>query len=180
MPKKIIKKTPIKKPKTKKVTKKKEKVLTNKETSFIQEYLKDFNGTQAAIRSGYSFNTACSIGSENLRKPHIKIRIDAHKEAIRKANNLSIADIVKDLQHIKNLALQLKPVIVFDRKTQQHIETGELKLDLKAAAKATELLGKTIGAFNEDNKLSIEGQIVHLDKKDFKKVIKDVKGSDDV
>lgn len=45
--------------------------LSNKQKKFVEEYLKDYNATQAAIRSGYSEKTAYSIGSENLKKPEI-------------------------------------------------------------------------------------------------------------
>lgn len=48
-----------------------EKRLTAKEFRFCEEYLVDFNGTQAAIRAGYSAKTAAQIAYENLRKPHI-------------------------------------------------------------------------------------------------------------
>ena len=41
--------------------------LTNKQIAFINEYLKDFNATQAAIRAGYSAKTAYSIGPEKLK-----------------------------------------------------------------------------------------------------------------
>jgi phage terminase small subunit len=45
--------------------------LSAKEFQFCQEYLIDLNGTQAAIRAGYSQKTAAVIAYENLRKPHI-------------------------------------------------------------------------------------------------------------
>lgn len=44
---------------------------------FKGEYLIDLNATQAAIRAGYSADTAKSIGQENLTKPDIKAAIDA-------------------------------------------------------------------------------------------------------
>jgi phage terminase small subunit len=53
----------------------KEKKPTAKERRFIEEYLVDLNGTQAAIRAGYSAKSAASIASENLRKPHIAVAI---------------------------------------------------------------------------------------------------------
>ena len=37
-----------------------------------EEYLVDLNATQAAIRAGYSVESAGSIGSENLTKPEIR------------------------------------------------------------------------------------------------------------
>ena len=50
--------------------------MTEKQKRFVEEYLIDLNATQAAIRAGYSPQTAYSIGEENLRKPEIKSRID--------------------------------------------------------------------------------------------------------
>ncbi len=47
--------------------------MTTKQIIFIEEYLKDLNATNAAIRSGYSPNSAYSIGSENLKKPEVKL-----------------------------------------------------------------------------------------------------------
>lgn len=49
--------------------------LTDKQEMFCQEYLKDLNLTQAAIRAGYSEKTAKEIGCENLTKPNIQLRI---------------------------------------------------------------------------------------------------------
>lgn len=51
--------------------------LTVKQRRFVEEYCTDYNATQAAIRAGYSENTAAIIGWENLRKPNIS-------EAIKK------------------------------------------------------------------------------------------------
>lgn len=50
--------------------------MTKKQKRFVEEYLIDLNATQAAIRAGYSPQTAYSIGEENLRKPEIKSEID--------------------------------------------------------------------------------------------------------
>ncbi len=46
--------------------------LTQKQKLFCLEYMIDFNGTQAAIRAGYSKKTSGKIGSENLKKPDIQ------------------------------------------------------------------------------------------------------------
>ena len=54
--------------------------LTDKQQAFVLEYLKDFNATQAAIRAGYSVDTAGAIGHENLKKPEIRQQIDRHFE----------------------------------------------------------------------------------------------------
>lgn len=45
--------------------------LTPKQQRFCEEYLIDLNATQAAIRAGYSPDTAGAMGWENLKKPEI-------------------------------------------------------------------------------------------------------------
>jgi len=45
--------------------------LRRRQRAFIEEYLKCWNATEAAIRVGYSKRTAYSIGHENLNKPEI-------------------------------------------------------------------------------------------------------------
>lgn len=56
--------------------------LTDKEWAFCLEYPKDWNGTQAAIRAGYSSNSAAEIAYENLRKPHIKAALKSVYEEL--------------------------------------------------------------------------------------------------
>jgi hypothetical protein len=51
--------------------------ITDKQTRFVEEYLVDCNATQAAIRAGYSHDSAANIGWENVRKPQIRNRICA-------------------------------------------------------------------------------------------------------
>lgn len=47
-------------------------LLTPQQTLFVSEYLKDFNGLQAAIRAGYSPKTAGSQASRMLK--HVKVQ----------------------------------------------------------------------------------------------------------
>lgn len=56
--------------------------LTNKEKVFVDEYLKCFNGAQAARNAGYSKNSIYSIAYENLRKPEIQAEIDKRMSEI--------------------------------------------------------------------------------------------------
>jgi phage terminase small subunit len=50
--------------------------LTDRQSLFCIEYVKDLNATQAAIRAGYSVDSARFIGHENLTKPYIRQNID--------------------------------------------------------------------------------------------------------
>lgn len=54
-----------------------ERPLTARQRAFIREYRVDRNGTQAAIRAGYSKSTADVIASQNLAKIKIAREIQA-------------------------------------------------------------------------------------------------------
>jgi phage terminase small subunit len=60
--------------------------LTPKQQRFVEEYLVDFNATQAALRAGYSAKSATAIGAENLTKPEVRSAVRAAlKERSRRA-----------------------------------------------------------------------------------------------
>lgn len=56
---------------------KKEEDFTGKEKLFVQEYLKDMNGSAAVVRAGYSAKYANRYSSEILKKPHIRSAINS-------------------------------------------------------------------------------------------------------
>ncbi len=94
--------------------------LTEKQERFCNEYLVDYNATQAATRSGYSANTAYSIAHELLSKPEIRQRIDELQDNI--FANLSEKLIIEQIWRVYKTAIE-------DKK-------------LSDALKAQELLGK--------------------------------------
>lgn len=49
--------------------------MNQRQELFCFEYAHSLNATDAAIKAGYSPDSAYSIGCENLRKPHIQARI---------------------------------------------------------------------------------------------------------
>jgi len=55
--------------------------LTTKQQAFVDAY--EGNATKAAIKAGYSKNTARFIGAENLTKPNIIAAIHARQEKPR-------------------------------------------------------------------------------------------------
>lgn len=57
--------------------------LTDKQKLFCLYYVKYWNQTKAAIKSGYSKDTARFIGANNMKKPNIKKEIDRLKKSIR-------------------------------------------------------------------------------------------------
>jgi len=150
--------------------------MTNRQRRFVDEYLIDLNGTQAAIRAGYSPSTASVIAAENLVKPNISaaisramadrskrtgINADRVLEELAKigfanaedivANDGSIRpDAVRDdlaaVQSVKDKRIPTKEGIIIDR---------EIKLCDKL--RALELLGKHLGLFTE--KFQVEGNV---------------------
>lgn len=71
-------------------------VFTEKMEAFCQAYLIDFNATQAAIKAGYSESSARQIGTENLSKPSIRARIDALRQEMGKAFNITRERIAQE------------------------------------------------------------------------------------
>ena len=74
--------------------------LTPKQLRFIEEYLIDLNATQAAVRAGYSRDTARVIGSENLSKPDIAGAIAARQKERTAKAELTAADVAAELAKI--------------------------------------------------------------------------------
>ena len=142
------------------------KELNDKQKLFCQEYMKDLNATQAAIRAGYSEKTARNIACENLTKPYIQEYIQELQEGIKKRNQITVDEIMQDLIEVKNRCLQNVPVMYFDKidKEWKHEgkEDGEpvYKFDSNGATKALDLLGKIIGAYEKDNEQKRELPVI--------------------
>ena len=85
--------------------------LNQRQEMFCREYIKDLNGTQAAIRAGYSPKTADRMAYELLKKPEIQafvlqskaerveeVKIDANYVLKRliEIDEMDVADILDD------------------------------------------------------------------------------------
>jgi phage terminase small subunit len=108
----------------------KEKVkLTAKQEMFCKEYIIDLNATQAAIRAGYSKDTATEIGCENLTKPNIQKRI---------------SELSKD----RNEKLEITAIEVLKVIHQTMLES-QADSDRPNTYKGAELLGKHLSLFTD-------------------------------
>lgn len=74
--------------------------LTDKQRRFVDEYLVDLNATQAAIRAGYSEDTARQIGSENLSKPDIADAIAEAMAERSKRVQITADEVLRELKDI--------------------------------------------------------------------------------
>ena len=85
--------------------------MTPKQKSFVTEFLRDKNGTQAAIRAGYSKKTARSIANELLTKPDIAQAVtDAQAKAAERAG-IDAAWVLKEQQALHEAQKATEPEV---------------------------------------------------------------------
>lgn len=112
------------------------KELTAKQEMFCREYLVDLNGTQAAIRAGYSEKTAGQIAEENLRKPEIASYVQSLMDERAKTVKITADDVLGDI-------LETRKAAATDGKHADRL-------------RANELLGKHLKLFTD--KIDLGGQ----------------------
>lgn len=76
--------------------------LTPRQQRFVDEYLVDLNGTQAAIRAGYSPKTARAIANENLTKPDIAAAVQEAQKARADRVQIDADDVLRRWIEIAN------------------------------------------------------------------------------
>ena len=121
---------------------------------FCREYLIDLNGTQAAIRAGYSKKTAEATASRLLRNVNISSRVQELKEKRADELELDAYWVLKRLKDISDRSMQAVPVMEYDHSAGELVETGEYQFDSTGANRATELIGRHIGML--DPKISAQ------------------------
>lgn len=112
--------------------------LTGKQRNFVEEYLKDLNGSAAIRRSAYQ----ASPGNENrvaqelLAKPHIRFCVDGL--------------IAQRAEHVSVTSDQVLKTIL---RTIDRSENGE-RYDANAILRACELLGRHLKMFTDKQEVS--------------------------
>ena len=122
-------------------------MLNEKQKQFCEEYIIDLNGTQAAIRAGYSKKTARSIANELLTKLDIQEYICELKKKRSERVKYSQDELMRDILEVKNRCMQANPVL-----DKEGNETGVWKFDSNGANKALDMLAKHVGFYETDNK----------------------------
>jgi phage terminase small subunit len=77
-----------------------QKPLTDKQYAFVNEYVKDYNATQAAIRAGYAEKYADRQAYQLLEKTRVKEAIEARRQEISRKADVEISEIVAELRSI--------------------------------------------------------------------------------
>lgn len=130
-----------------------ENSLKANQKKFVEEYLIDLNGAQAAIRAGYSKNSAKEIAAENLTKPHIAAEIKKRQAKLQEKIGVDQEWVLKRLKHISDF--NVKAIEVPFGSGNSAIINKRMR-DAAAANKSTELLGKQLGMFTE--KIEVTGK----------------------
>lgn len=159
--------------------------LSPKRRRFVEEYIKDLNGSAAAIRAGYSEATAGAIAWELLRIDDVQAAIE---EAKRRRARLSTIDsnyvldvIAETIQRCR----QVEPV--YDRNGRQVMvatPSGELvpafTFDSKGVLKGAELLGKHLGILRDSKDVRFPDGVpvaaTNVTKEEFREMLGGVAG----
>jgi len=121
--------------------------LTPKQELFCQEYIKDLNGKQAAIRAKYAPNSAEVQASRMLINVKVQARIAELQAVALKANKIDAQWVLRQAVEVYNRCMQVNPVLVKGE------PTGSYKFDSSGANRALELIGKhaDIAAFGDNS-----------------------------
>ncbi|QCR24751.1 terminase small subunit [Pontibacter sp. SGAir0037] len=137
--------------------------LNKKQSLFIEEYLKDMNATQAAMRAGYSEKTAMVQGHQLLKKTLVSEeikrlqaersdRLQLDTDAVV-ANLANIAGaVISDFVDFDGTSLKFKDFNTLSREKLAAVESikqGRFGLEIKLYNKihASDLILKAIGGY---------------------------------
>lgn len=156
--------------------------LTAKQQKFADEYLIDLNATQAAIRAGYSSNTAAEQASRLLNNVKIRAYIDARMAEHSARTGVNQERIIRELARIAFLdptqlvnmdsAEILEDASADDRSAIASVkvktmsgETDMIEREVRFAdkIKALELLGKRYGMWIDKQQHDVTGMVQIVD-----------------
>jgi phage terminase small subunit len=146
-------------------------MLTVRQQRFVEAYLANPNGAQAAVKAGYSARTARVIASENLRKPGIAaaiakarkrrrprregIRVKRVREELARIAFANIGDIFDERGEVRDPSTWPEALRGVTGLTVRRRVTREgggksgriVTVSLRHKLSALELLGESLGLF---------------------------------
>ncbi len=146
--------------------------LSAKQQRFVDEYCIDFNGTQAAIRAGYSARSANIQAARLLTNDNIRKALDEKRLEIAEESKLKASDVIDELRRIafsditqvmsfsaskakikssRKLSEDARKIVASVSQTQ-----AGLTVKLHDKVKALELLGRYLNIFTD--RVEVEGR----------------------
>lgn len=138
--------------------------LEEKQQLFVHEYIKDLNGTKAAIRAHYSEDTARQQASRLLSNANIQNAIAELKEQRNERLNIDADYVIKTIVETIERCSQAKQV--YDKSGELVMtETPDgglapaYKYDATNVLKGAELLGRHLVMFTDKSEVQTDGNI---------------------
>jgi phage terminase small subunit len=135
--------------------------MTKRKLRFVDEYLKDFNQTQACIRAGYSERSAKTAASRLMADVNLVALINQRLELVRankqEVDEFNHNEIRKCFRAIYERCMQAEPVMRWNPTTKEmepvRDENGDAvyMFDSTGANRAMENIAKNKGFFELDN-----------------------------
>ena len=158
--------------------------LPAKRKRFVEEYLIDSNGRQAAIRAGYSPKTAQMQASQLLTYPGVADAVAAGQAELAERSAVKAEDVIRELAKLgfaniedytsnngSDLAIDLadmtrdQAAAISEITTETYTKDGEQvrRTKFKLADKRAALvdLGKHLGLFTDKQSIKLEGNMSH-------------------
>ncbi|WP_314878548.1 terminase small subunit [Haemophilus parahaemolyticus] len=153
--------------------------LNEKQKRFVGEYLIDLNATQAAIRAGYSQNTARSIGQRLLTFVDIQAAIQQAQSNRSERVQITQEEVIRRLLENVDIASGKKATTITIPSKNENGEVigndvAHFVYEPSAVNKALELLGKHLGMFTQKVEMSgsVVNQNINMTKDEFTEIAK--------
>ena len=161
--------------------------LKGRRAAFVREFLKDRNATQAAIRAGYSADTAKQQGSRLLTNADVQSAVGAGEQKAAERAEITVERIVReygrigfaritDFYDFSADGVTLKPshgltedqlAAVMEVRSHKTVDaegrsTTRIELKLHRKSEALEALGRHLGMFNDKLEVRVQSQVEDL------------------
>lgn len=157
--------------------------MTEKQERFVEEYLIDLNGTQAAIRAGFSPKTAAEQACRMLKGGHVKDAIDKAMAERSKRTGITQDRVLRELARLAFVnpadVMNLNEAVVMDEASLDDLaaiasvkvktiptEDGEIverEVKLYDKNKSLDMLSRHLGMYNDKLEVKNEGEDKKLD-----------------
>lgn len=134
-------------------------ILTLFELRFCEEFVNDFNATQAILRAGFKgeVTSAGVQASRMLKKANVREKIKTLRAQQSLRASITADMVVLGLKEVAERCMQKAPVMDYDPDFRTVVQKSDdqgrdvWEFDSAGANKAFELLGKHLGVFEKDN-----------------------------
>jgi len=148
-----------------------------RQQAFVREYVRDLNGTKAAIRAGYSTKGASAKAAQLLANVNVRAAVKARQERRYEKVDIKADDVLRELRKIafqdlsgvirvERGSVYLTDTAVLTEDQMAAIESFEptlhgVKVRLHSKEKALELLARHMGMLNDKIEHSGELKVKH-------------------